>query len=156
MVVEVACSTGRTPRQVRREESIRTLFLTWLLGESGRLRPLQLLLEQFSGVSAGAPPGGRASEASQRVLDAARSAEGPDPGKRRSAAIRAAREAARRKNGYSDAQQARADALRNRIPNGGVSTGNGARAFHIDDIAGARSVVSGAYGDAEARRRFKG
>lgn len=79
MVAEVAQATARTPRAVYREESIRTLFVSWFCFENARMRPIQYLLDAVlpSGPSAPAPgvlPGGRAdglSEAARRALEAA-------------------------------------------------------------------------------------
>lgn len=75
MVAEVAASTGRSPRVVYREESLRTVFLTWTLQENGRMRPFSTLLSAFSGTEDSEPgvlPGGRGEEVSKVVRDAAR------------------------------------------------------------------------------------
>lgn len=73
--IEVATATNRTPREVRRQESVRTLFLTWILNEQARMRPIMIAMNTLSSAFAGADgstSGGAASRASAKVREAAR------------------------------------------------------------------------------------
>ena len=74
-MAEVAAQTARTPRQVYAEESVRTMFLTWACVENGRARPLQALVDAFSGPANTAPTGalesGRTGAAAEAVRAAA-------------------------------------------------------------------------------------
>ena len=73
--VEVATATNRTPREVRRQESVRTLFLTWVLNEQARMRPTMIAMNTLSSAFAGTgegTSGGASSRVSGKVREAAR------------------------------------------------------------------------------------
>ena len=79
MLAEVGATRAAPPREVYRQESLRTLFITWILQERGRMRPLMFLASAFRGAEAeeepadgsGVLPGGRGAAAPPSVKAAA-------------------------------------------------------------------------------------
>lgn len=134
MVAEVAAATARTPRKVYREESVRTLFITWAAIENGRMRPFTTLLSAVFGDAAAAsgetPPAGPQGKGD------------PLPGGRAAAAP-------------ANVKRAAKAALGSRPPSGGEILPDGTVRIHIDDPM-ARSAYLGRHPAQQARVRGKG
>lgn len=168
MMAEVAVATGRTPRQVYREESVRTMFLTWICAEGGKIRPVQLLLDAVSAgfgrveekVGEGVLRGGRAEGLPGAARTAAAAAAASTPPVDGGAAQRAP--AAGADASSPDPDRARKEAWWRKIAarreaalRAGARVSGNTVVVHVDD-PGAMSAYRGSHPAQEQLARARG